>query len=159
MESPRPIPFVDLGIIALCGWQAFPGLVDAWRHAPFDRLGWLAFGLWAAPVIYRAVRPPRESRPGLPALAWVALGLLLCGSLADVNALCNLALAAAIGGFMPRHQATLAWLALSVAWMPALGWAGATVGAVALNALRALLGAAALWAGLRALSPPSPLPP
>jgi hypothetical protein len=147
------MPWVDLAIAAVCGWRAMPGLIEAWRHAPFDRWGWLAFVLWLAPLAWRAGRHPGDLGSGFTSLSWAALGLLLTGSLADVNALTYGALAVALGRLMPRRRVTFVWLALAVAWMPVLGWLGAGLGPSGMTALRLALGATAGGFGLRAASP------
>ena len=157
MIPARPFPWVDAAIVGLSAWRAFPGLLDAWRHAPYDRLGGIAFLLWIAPLVWRYARSPRPWSTGHPVWPWVALVLLLGGSLADINAVQYLALAAALTAFQPRHGLTLLWLVTGAAWMPALGWLGAPLGTMGMHGLRLLLGGLALGVGW-ALARPSPAP-
>lgn len=134
-----------------------PTLFKAWRHSPFDRFGWLAFLLWLVPLIIpfccgntpRQIPEPRESvLPPTCALSWIALIIAVLAVIVDVNAMRYVALALALGAWMPRHWLTIVWLVLAIAWMPALGWLGASLKATGLNGLRVLLGAfaAGIWA-------------
>jgi hypothetical protein len=158
MNPARPFPWVDAAILGFSAWRSFPGLLEAWRHAPYDRLGWIAFLLWIAPLVWRFSQPPRPWFAGHPACSWLALLLLLGGSLADINALKYGALAVALAGFQPRLLLTVPWLLLGVAWMPALGWLGAPLGTAGMHGLRLLLGCLALGVGLQ-LSRSHPTPP
>ena len=39
--EPRPAFQVEWAILAFCAWRS-ADLLNAWRHSPYDRLGWLA---------------------------------------------------------------------------------------------------------------------
>lgn len=139
-----------LGIVATAGaaWQALD-LLDAWRHAPLDRLGWLAFAFWMIPAgVAAGVRGSAA-----PGRSTIALVLVPCAGLAGVHVVGHLALAIACWSWMPRRRLTLAWLAGAASWMPALGWVAGAAGDNAVCALRLVLALAALVAGLRAARP------
>ncbi|MEI6779585.1 MAG: hypothetical protein WCQ21_01585 [Verrucomicrobiota bacterium] len=51
----------EWGVLAFCAWQS-ADLLTAWRHSPFDRLGWLALVLWLTPTLAGAL-PKAERRP------------------------------------------------------------------------------------------------
>lgn len=169
MNSPLPTGWRALlsptgGVVVLCAWQALPPLVNAWRHSPFDRLGWIAFLLWLIPVGAVFLRPRSAGlrtgedaaapaslpgrRPALRVLSWIALIIVVLAVVVDMNALRYVALALALGAWMPRRAWAWVWLVLALAWMPALGWLGAGLKASGVNVLRVLLGAlaAGLWA-------------
>lgn len=134
--------------MALCAWQSLPGLVNAWRHSPFDRLGWLAFLLWLAPWM-AALHAPNRDAPMLRRMSWAALPTLVAAALGDLNVLRHMALVLALAAsFRPRRLAWT-WLVLGVCWMPALGWMGAQLKAPGVIILRLSLGLAAAWAGCR----------
>ena len=50
----------EWGVLAFCAWQS-ADLLTAWRHSPFDRLGWLALVLWLTPTLAGAL-PKAEGR-------------------------------------------------------------------------------------------------
>jgi len=73
-------PFLHLTVIGYGVWQS-RNLVEAWLHSPFDRWGWLAFLIWASPVLIgrgsskaslvrspcsRPMNPVGRVRPGEP---------------------------------------------------------------------------------------------
>lgn len=135
------------GVLALCAWQS-ADLVTAWAHSPFDRYGWLALALWLAPVFAAAF----GFRAALPAsrrsfhLAWLALFTCLTGVLTEMHFLQHAALALAGVAVTPRFRLDNLWLALALAWMPALGWllgglpvSGVAAIRLALTAVAALL--------------------
>lgn len=111
---------VELAVVAFSAWQS-RALPSAWIHAPYDRLGWLAFLVWIAALPYLARRgaAPGQAYP-LPSLA--ALALALAGKISEVNALTFAALAVSLCAFARPGAARALWLAGSVSWMPALGW-------------------------------------
>lgn len=132
---------LELGVIAFCAWQA-SSLLTAWRHSPFDRLGWLSFALWLTAAVVAAVKNPK--RPGdSTLLAFAALALALLGRLLDLNALLSGALALSVCSLVPGSWRRLLWLAGAIAWMPALGWLAHGFPSVAVAAGRVLLGLAA----------------
>lgn len=121
----RPIPKlpVEWCVVGLCGWQA-GDLTTAWRHSPFDALGWLALGIWLSPTlsslfVSRAERPLAHWSSGL---SWAGLLICLIGILTDMHFPEHCALALACAAVTPVGRGFALWLALSVAWMPALGW-------------------------------------
>jgi len=111
---------LPLGVIAYCTWQS-ADLVLAWRHAPFDRGGWLSFLIWLCPAAWAVARRPAPDHEPLW-LTGPALLLAIAGSVADVNAVSYLALALAAGALVPRSKRCWLWLAGALVWMPALGW-------------------------------------
>ena len=111
--------------VAWSAWSA-RDVAAAWRHAPFDRLGWAAWLIWFLPALVFAVRDG-AFRTGW----WIAaLGGLLAGMMADVNAVKYAAFALAVSALLPeRGLWGLVWLAAAVAWMPVLGWSLGACGA------------------------------
>jgi exosortase/archaeosortase family protein len=126
-------PLLESTVLAYAAWQC-RAIVPSWRHAPFDRMGWLAFIVWLVPAVAR--RAPRERaeaagwRLQVPALGAGALALLAAGQLGDFNLLRQAGLAAALSAVAPVRQRWL-WLAGSLSWMSAFGWAASQVGASA----------------------------
>jgi hypothetical protein len=150
---------LTLAVLAYSAWQA-QGLWTAWRHSPYDRLGWLSFVLWLLPALWlltrRPVLPTSERAP--LALTALALALALSGEVLDLNALAYAALAVAWAALMPVTAGLLVWIVGAVSWMPALGWLAHT-GLVpsVVSALRLALAAASvvLWLVLSRRSPPA----
>lgn len=151
----------EWGVLAFCAWQS-SNLVNAWRYSPFDRLEWLALGIWMAPALAFAaglLTPGPAGRRGAW-LAWLALAACLAGILTDMHFLKHGALALACAAVTPPFRFEIVWLALAAAWMPALGWLvrGVTASGVvgmrlALATLAALIALAGARAGLRRIQP------
>ena len=127
--NPKPAQFpVEWAVLAFCIWQAMD-LVTAWRHSPLDAAEPLALALWLRPAwqaLFGKLAPgsnrPRPAGPGRAGLAWIALAAVLAGTLADMHFLKHCALALACAAVLPPVQWSGLWLALSLCWMPALGW-------------------------------------
>lgn len=134
-----------LAILAFCAWQA-ADLVVAWRHSPFDRLGWVAFLIWLAPVALERVRDLGSREPAL-SLLLAALVLAFAGRLLDINAPRALALACAIVAFVAPAGPRWLWAIAAVAWMPVMGWVLRDLPPVAVGFLRCLVasGGLAAW--------------
>lgn len=109
---------VEWAITAFAAWQS-ADLVSAWRHAPLERGGWLAFAVWILPLLLNP-RLPEAPRPLWPAS--VALALALMGTLGSLNAACYAGLALAVVGQTGWSMRRALWLASAIAWMPLLGW-------------------------------------
>ncbi len=135
---------VEWAVVVFCVWRS-ADLLTAWRHSPLDRWGWLAFALWLAPLVWTRTGAGRWT-----ALAWIALALALTSALAQLNVLAYAALAVSLAALAPWSWRTLPWLALSVAWMPVLGWACQSLPLNAVAVLRLTLAAASVVAGWRA---------
>jgi hypothetical protein len=132
---------LELAVIGFCAWQA-SSLLTAWRHSPFDRLGWLSFAIWLAAAVVAVVRhPTRPENSTLLAFAAVALALL--GRLLDLNALLSGALALSVCSLVPGSGRRLLWLAGAISWMPALGWLAHGFPSLAVAGARVLLALAA----------------
>jgi hypothetical protein len=108
-----------LATLAWCAaWSA--DLVDAWRHAPFDRLGWCAMLAWLA-----AIGTARKAECGgglslaLVIGAWV---VSLVGIAGELNVAGHVALALAGAGCVRDRRVALVLVALAPGWMPAFGW-------------------------------------
>ena len=150
--EPRPAFQVEWAILAFCAWRS-ADLLNAWRHSPYDRLGWLAFTLWCAPLglallARRRAIPARERAAWLP---WLAVALGLLGSLGNLNFLAYWGLACAIVAVPGASFKSLPWLALAVCWMPVFGWAAAHFSPASVSVLRLGLAALAAAAGGREL--------
>lgn len=141
---------VEWAVLGFCAWQA-ADLLTAWQHSPFDRLGWLALGIWLAPTLAPAFgfRAPRPMTPRSVQLCWLGLVTSLFAILTDMHFLKHGALAFACAAFTPPFRFWRLWFALSLAWMPALGWLlgglpalGVTSTRLGLATLAALIGLA-----------------
>jgi len=142
-------------VAAFCAWQA-ADLLHAWRHSPYDRLGWLALVVWAVPAA-RAVGRGAKPAYGLK-LAIGSLILALVGVLGDLNFLVYWGLAGTIGSLAGVFGRAWLWLGLAVCWMPVFGWFGSQLHLPALpvNILRLLAALGAAAAGWRWLAAPPP---
>jgi hypothetical protein len=136
MTQLAAIPAIAWAILAFAAWRSTE-LLNAWRHSPLDRFGWIAFLLWLTPVAVRFIQP---SPPGLhPAAPWflgASLAASIFGILADFNTAHYVGLScavAALGGWSWRHAV---WFAAAAAWMPAFSWAGQDLPRPALIAAR-----------------------
>jgi hypothetical protein len=149
---------VEWGVLAFCVWQGW-GVISAWRHSPYDRLGWLAFLVWLGPVLVgRAECGVQNAESGVQSgergrgAAWrvwmSGLGLVcaVVGVIGDLNVLRHAGLALAIAGLAVTGWRWLGWLGLAVCWMPAVGWLGQGLAVSQVGALR--VGAAGLALGL-----------
>ena len=104
-------------VLAFTLWKA-RSQASAWFNSPYDHLGWVAFAAWLlAPLVARAVRPADDLR-------WLTAALLLSifGTVADLSALHNCALAVALASFVQPGGERLFWLAGFLGWTSALGW-------------------------------------
>ena len=81
-------------------------------------------------------------------MAWLALVCCIGGLLVDFTFPKYVGLALAITAVTPRLRFWPAWLALSVAWMPGLGWLLAGLPTPSVTAARLALGFTAAVAGL-----------
>jgi hypothetical protein len=134
-----PLPLALATVAWGAAWSA-PSLLQAWRDAPFDRLGALAAAAWAlaAAAAFRRGHPPS----GLwVAAAWLAS---FAGVAGELNVALHAALALAAGALAAHGVQRLALLLLAVSWMPALGWALREAGPAAVNGLRVAGAVAAL---------------
>lgn len=121
MTNRRP-SLVGLAICAYCAWQC-RGLVGAWRYAPLDRLGWVAFLVWCAPIVWLRLARDQEGQPDDgTALLWVSLVCVCLGTLGSLNVITHVALAAGLVGLLPWSWTHAIWLGSAVSWMPAFGW-------------------------------------
>lgn len=134
---PRALP---LAVAACSAWQSAE-LVRAWRDAPFDQLGWLSFLVWVLPAVWALRHCPAREDQGL-LLTALALVLVVAGLLLDLNALRYLALALALGAWVPASVPHAVWLLGAVAWMPLFGWLARDLSPNLISALRLLLAAA-----------------
>ena len=132
---------LEVAVACFCAWQA-SDLLTAWRHAPLDRLGWLAFAIWSAPVAVGMLFSP-EAKSNSVAASVIALVLGFTGRLLDVNGLLCIALALALSAFVQGGPRKLLWLAGGVAWMPVLGWLARDASSNAIVCLRLATSAAA----------------
>ncbi len=129
-----------LGLATFVWCMAWCGdLVAAWRHAPYDRFGWVAALAWLGLVAGQGARTKARENRWLVA-AWIFSFLGVAGNL-NVARHAALALAGAAwaGGGWVRG---LVVMGVAVFWMPALGWGARGLGAEAVNGLR-LAGAVA----------------
>jgi hypothetical protein len=139
---------VALAVVAYAACQA-QDLVSAWRHAPYDRLGWLAFVIWMSPLGWaRGLgKVPRAEPVG--GLLAVGLAFSFLGAVASLNTLCYAGLACTLAGFCPWSWRNLFWLLAAASWMPALGYALHALTAGQVLATRLILatagGAWMLW--------------
>jgi len=146
---------VEWLVTAFCAWHA-ADLVHAWRHSPYDRMGWLALTIWAGPAgraIVRGAAPARDFK-----LTIASLMIALIGVLGDLNFLVYWGLAISIGSLAGVSGRAWLWLALAVCWMPFFGWFGSQLhlGAATLNILRLLVAFAAAAVGWCWLVPKRP---
>jgi hypothetical protein len=132
---------LEVAVACFCAWQA-SDLLTAWRHSPLDRLGWLAFAIWSAPVAVGMSFSP-DAKSNSVAASVIALALGFTGRLLDVNGLLCVALALALSVFVQGGPRKLLWLAGGVAWMPVLGWLARDASSSAVVCLRLATSAAA----------------
>ena len=128
---------LELAVAAFCAWQA-SALLTAWRHSPLDRLGWLTFLVWLAPV-FNNLAKSRTTKPQLPLFSVAALALTVAGRLLDLNALLCAALAISLTALLLPSPRGVVWLAGALAWMPAFGWLAHALPVNAVAASRLIL--------------------
>ena len=120
MKITRSWPLAELAILFFAMWLS-RDLVNAWRHAPHDRLGWLALLVWLAPLALRVKNDRTELSANFYLLgAAIVSGLL--GELTEIHFLNHVALALALGAWLRLSLRSLSWLLAAVAWMPIFGW-------------------------------------
>lgn len=134
-----------LGLVTLV-WSAAwcADLADAWRHAPYDRLGWLAAAGWMAAVAAGGGDGRAVSR-GWLALSWLAT---LGGVAGELNVAQHVGLGLAGAAWVGGGGRGGLVLALAASWWPAAGWLGRGAGVEAVLAARvvgALLGVGLAW--------------
>jgi hypothetical protein len=161
MKTKLPNLGVEWAVLAFCAWQA-SDLVTGWRHSPFDRLEWLALGIWLTPTLLSAggFRAPGPATNRSVVLAWLALAVCLGGLLTDMHFLKHGALALACAAVTPAFRLGILWLGLGVAWMPSLGWlvhglpaSGVVTLRLALATVAALIALAGIRPGFRRTNP------
>jgi hypothetical protein len=123
MSLPRRPSLVAAAVVIYCGWQSL-SLIEAWRHAPFDRLGWVAFLIWLAPLAVLWFRPGDAMRiaGANPVLLWLGLSLSVVGMLGEINVLCHAGFACALAGTIGWSWNFAFWLLSAVSWMPVFGY-------------------------------------
>jgi hypothetical protein len=144
MSEPAPNRWIGwIALLWCAGWST--DLLAAWRHAPYDRLGWVAASGWAIAFLVAAKSSTRLAGWWL-AVGGLASFISVAGELnvAQHAALALVAAALAGGGF---RGAVLVLLALG--WMPVLGWALRATGPAAVNSLRAVAALAAVGTAWR----------
>jgi exosortase/archaeosortase family protein len=151
-------------VIGYCGWRCHE-LLDAWRHSPFDRLGWLAFILWLSPVAFACFQTPGilnlVAAGRLSYLAWGGIATFT-GDLGDLNLLRQAGLALALMSLMPRQLSGIRGLT-ALTWVSASGWIGSRLGAepsviAGLRLGLAILAALWSWPATRDEPPPQAAP-
>lgn len=141
----RRHPFFAIAVLGFCAWQS-RGLFDAWRHAPFDHLGWLAFAVWVLPVALTLCRNGAAIEINESLLLAAALCSLI-GAATDINLVQHIAFAAALGIFAYSKRRLAVWLATAAAWMPVFGWLTSNFGTGRVAFVRIVAAvAASAWA-------------
>ena len=127
MKSVSHIVWVETVVVVFAALQAHD-LLTAWVHSPYDRTGWVAFLLWLTPAV-RMLWRYQGRGPTNRILILTALTAALTGGICEINFLNYIALAIAVAGRWPLAlKYEIAWLALSLGWMPVLGVLGAHAG-------------------------------
>lgn len=144
--KPRP-PFGGLAIALYCAVRS-EHLLAAWRHSPFDRLGWVALLLWLTPLVMAWRSTPRELRLGRVNFGLLGLSLLvsLLGTMASMNAIKYLGLAVAVVALIRWRRAHLVWFIGAASWMPAFGYFAAKIVGSGATALWLVLLLRVAWA-------------
>ena len=144
----------EWAVLGFCAWQA-SDMLNAWRHSPFDRWGWLACAIWLTPTLASALGllAPRPPTTRAAQLAWCALALWLAGVLTDMHCLKHGALALACAAITLPLRFGILWLGLSLAWLPALGWLLGGLSVFGVAAIRLSLAALAALLGLAEMQP------
>lgn len=107
-----------LAIILYCAVSSLP-LFQAWWDSPFEKLSWIAFLVWIAPLLIH-----RAQTPSWICLAGALLATLL-GTIGSLNTLKYLGLSLSLASFAPMGWAFPLWLLASITWMPLFGWLSA----------------------------------
>ena len=147
MKSTRTFPLVEVSVVFFAAFLS-RDLINAWRHSPHDRLGWLALLVWLVPLALRLADISGTGTPANFILMGAAIVCGLLGDLAEVHFLDHVALALALGAWLKFSWRTLPWLLSAVAWMPVCGWwlAGFSAGTILTFRLAlALAGATCFW--------------
>lgn len=105
-------------ILLYCVLSAFP-LFQAWWYSPFERLSWLAFLIWVAPLAFQRAEIPSSL------FLICAVCATLLGTLGSFNTLKYIGLACSIASFAPIGWAFPFWLLSAIVWMPLFGWLSA----------------------------------
>jgi hypothetical protein len=137
--------FLAFAVTVYAAWQA-RDIVPAWQHAPYDRLGWLAFGIWVSPLIAGRWLAKTAFTQPVPVLLAAGLAISFLGTVVSLNTLNYAGLVCAITSYFPWCWRNLVWLMAAAAWMPALGYAldGLATGSV--TAVRLVFSAAgSVW--------------
>lgn len=129
-------------------------LIEAWRHAPYDRTGFAAALLWLSAV---ALLPRR----GQPAQLWLIAAWLgsLLGVMGALHIAQHLAVVCAVCAWLPGHLPRLLAALAALAWMPAFGWLLASHSPSAVNMIRLVVASVALGAALFPRFRPVPVHP
>ena len=141
---------LELAVFAFCAWQA-ADLITAWRHSPFDRLGWLSFAIWLLPLGFVWFWGPATPTGSLPLTA-AALVTSLAGRVLDMHLIICGALALAGAALAPAGPRRFIWLIGALCWMPVTGWLLHSLPASAVAALRLSLALASVGVWLPPLS-------
>lgn len=156
MTRAAQLPAIAWAVLAFTALRSTE-LINAWRHSPLDRFGWIAFLVWLSPIAASVTKP---SAPGFhavrPWLLGASLGASLIGIVADLNTANYLGLAlavAALGGWSWQHAL---WFASAIAWMPAFSWAGQGLPRTAIIAGRIVATSLASFPLLWSLISPKP---
>lgn len=150
----RAIPLPLVAILLFCAYGC-RDLLDAWRHSPFDCLGWIALAMWGLPPAvarWEAWEQGGGENGGMAtALLGGGLGLSLLGAMGSLNVLQHAGLALSLAGLLPWRRGHVLWLATAASWMPVAGWALGRYFAVEIVPLvrMGMAAAGALWMGFR----------
>lgn len=114
---------IAIAILLYCIWNAY-NLVIGWLISPFDAGGWIAFIIWISPILYVWGINSKYAFPQPHTASFLFLALLLStgGMLASLNIIEHIALAFALGAFMPWNWNIFFWLIGAISWMPLLGY-------------------------------------
>ncbi|MDB6071730.1 MAG: hypothetical protein JWL81_2901 [Verrucomicrobiales bacterium] len=125
-------------ILLLAALTALPSLLDAWLHAPLEKMSGIGFLLWIVPAVMAGLHPAASAgeadsdpqKSNFPLWSGLALPALAAGAMLDLNIFHHAALALAIAGFAFVQCGNTAggwcWLITGTAWMPAMGWLAAS---------------------------------
>lgn len=120
------LPSLPEGLTLLCILLLQKSLPQGWYNSPPEKLGWLVFLLWTAPIFYYRLgfssHNPKEAGSS-PLLFGAAIITALIACLTSVNSGKNLAFAMALAALLPPSWHHLPWLLSSLAWMrPVTYW-------------------------------------
>lgn len=115
--------WLQLAVIILCAIQS-QGLYIAWMSAPFEYKGWIAFLFWSLPIpfywIFKQNIPLERNRSAI--MLGIALIASIMGTLSNFNTFHYVSLAVALASLIPFWWPMIAWILLSIVWMPGFGW-------------------------------------